>query len=178
MPLSPTMRRDVISAYGASFARIASWVVVSAIVYRKLGASAFALLTLVRSTVGLLAYSAWGLGPAMISRLASASAAPVIVTAVDEEAPTPILSYASRGNVTPNKVYSSAMWMVALIALGATFLAGFYSVAFNRIHNAPTGYSNSYFLFFFVFTMCLGVIARVTGEVSGAVLQTNNRIAL
>src|SRR3954468_23863337 len=125
MSLSPTMRRDVISAYGASAARIASWVIVSAVIYRRLGANAFALLTLVRSTVGLLAYSAWGLGPAMISRLASASATPVIVTAIEDEAPSPVLRYASPPNVTPRTVYSSAMWMILLIALGAIFLGGF-----------------------------------------------------
>src|SRR5256885_15941253 len=100
MPLSSTMRRDVLSAYGASAARIASWVIVSAMVYRKLGADAFAMLTLVRATVGLLAYAALGIAPAMISRLASASVAPVIRAPIDDEAPLPVLNYQSRAAET------------------------------------------------------------------------------
>ena len=50
---------------------MASWVIVSAIVYRQMGKGAFALLSFVRGTIGILNY-AWSLAPAMIRLLAEA----------------------------------------------------------------------------------------------------------
>src|SRR5438045_2321969 len=89
---SGNMRRDVISAYGASVARIASWVVVSAAVYRLVSPGAFALMSLVRATIGILNYASVGLAPAMIRLLAEAKAArPVIALQAQsdlERAPT------------------------------------------------------------------------------------------
>ncbi len=67
-----TLRRDIASAYLVTAARIGAWAVVSALVYRRLGADAFAMLALIRSTVGLLAYTSLGLAPAMVRALAEA----------------------------------------------------------------------------------------------------------
>ena len=69
-----TMHRDVASAYAASAARIISWIVTSAAVYRIAGAGAFAILSLVRATIGILNYASVGLAPAMIRLLAEAKA--------------------------------------------------------------------------------------------------------
>src|SRR4051812_35063631 len=69
---SSSLRRDIASAYVASASRIASWVVVSAVVYRTIGAEAFGLVALVRATVGLLGYAGIGLGPALIRVLSVA----------------------------------------------------------------------------------------------------------
>src|SRR2546421_217533 len=114
MTLSPTMRRDVMSAYGASAARITSWVIVSAMVYRKLGADAFAMLTLVRATVGLLAYAALGIAPAMISRLAGASVTRVVPTPIEDEAPLPVLNYQSKtvARSEPQVIFFNALMVV------------------------------------------------------------------
>src|SRR5262245_37927606 len=74
MSAPSTMRRDILSAYGASFARIASWVVVSGAVYRFVHPGAFALMSLTRGTIGILNYASVGLAPAMIRLLAEARA--------------------------------------------------------------------------------------------------------
>src|SRR4051812_20101998 len=74
MPSSSTIRRDITSAYGASFARIASWVIVSGAVFRFVSPGAFALMSLVRGTIGILNYASVGLAPAMIRLLAEARA--------------------------------------------------------------------------------------------------------
>src|SRR5580765_2926465 len=65
-----TMRRDLIWAYVASGSKIASWAIVSAIVYRKAGKLEFGMLSMVRGTIGILNYTALGLAPAMVRLLA------------------------------------------------------------------------------------------------------------
>src|ERR1043165_2203811 len=55
-----SMRRDIVSAYAVTAARVASRVIVSAVVFRRLGVEALGVLTLVRATVGILGYTALG----------------------------------------------------------------------------------------------------------------------
>ena len=64
------MRRDVLSAYAASAAKILSWVTVSGLVYRYIGRTEFAVLALIRGTIGILNYTTLGLSPAMIRLMA------------------------------------------------------------------------------------------------------------
>jgi O-antigen/teichoic acid export membrane protein len=73
-PAGGTLRRDIASAYLVTAARVGAWAVVTALVYRRLGADAFAMLALIRSTVGLLAYTSLGLAPSMVRALAAAGA--------------------------------------------------------------------------------------------------------
>src|SRR5436190_2537039 len=77
MDPTSSMRRDIISAYLASAAKIASWVVVSAIVFRVGGMAEFGLLALIRATIGILQYASMGLGPALVKLSAEADAANV-----------------------------------------------------------------------------------------------------
>src|SRR5438045_2706603 len=63
-----SMRRDLVSAYAATSAKLASWALVSAVVFRA-DARAFALLALVRATIGILNYTSLGLAPGMIRLL-------------------------------------------------------------------------------------------------------------
>src|SRR5687767_5925834 len=67
-----SIRLDVATAYVVTAARVGAWALVSALVYRRLGAAAFAVLALVRATAGLLAYTSLGLAPAMVRFLAEA----------------------------------------------------------------------------------------------------------
>ena len=95
---SSSLRRDIAStAYLASASRITSWVVVSALIYRR-DVSAFAVLTLIRSTIGLLNYTTLGLAPAMIHSIAQmhtvAAGAWPSVLPVDE--PPLTVHYADR----------------------------------------------------------------------------------
>src|SRR5437868_9223994 len=98
-----TMRRDIASAYLVTASRIGAWAVISGIAYRQLGPEPFALLTLVRATVGLLNYTSLGLGPALVRLLNEPQppfAQPVIPLqespAISEEpAAAPTLQYAN-----------------------------------------------------------------------------------
>src|SRR2546430_17006662 len=70
-----SMRRDIVSAYLASGAKIVSWVVVSAVVYRVGGAAQFGVLALICATIGLLQYVSMGLGTAIVKLRAEEGAA-------------------------------------------------------------------------------------------------------
>ena len=66
-------RRDIFWAYAVSLARVASWIIVYGILYRRVGPEAAALLALVRWTLGLLNYASAGLAPAILHFAAKAS---------------------------------------------------------------------------------------------------------
>src|SRR5258706_5445789 len=95
-----TMRRDILSAYAASGARVMSWVIVSALVYRR-SPPAFAVLALVRGTIGVLNYAALGLLPAMI-RMFAATAPAARVASREEATPAEQDGTLALGYVTPN----------------------------------------------------------------------------
>ena len=172
------MRRDVISAYGASGARIASWIVVSAVVYRKLGPDDFALLALIRSTVGLLGYCAFGIGPAIISRLARADAVTTIDTSVEDGAPIQILPYESKCSVaSADSICSNGLLAVFALALIGLVLAGIYALRIDRIHILPAPiYPDDASLL--AFTTAAGILVRIISDVPGAALQARGRISL
>src|SRR4051812_31555316 len=65
-----SLRRDILTAYLASGSRVLSWVIVSALVYRR-STEAFAMLALVRGTLGILNYASLGILPAMIRAIAA-----------------------------------------------------------------------------------------------------------
>src|SRR3954468_12562289 len=80
------LRADVLSSYALTLSRIAAWAGVSAIVFRRDGAEAFALLALLRGTITLIGYTSLGLGPAMVRMLAEAAAPAPSSTPAGEQA--------------------------------------------------------------------------------------------
>jgi O-antigen/teichoic acid export membrane protein len=66
------LRRDIVSAYLVTAARVFAWIVVTGSVVRVAGRGAFAILALVQTTVGILEYAAIGLSPAIIRMSAEA----------------------------------------------------------------------------------------------------------
>lgn len=182
-PLSP-MRRDIGSAYVASLSRIASSVIVSAIVFRVLGPGPFALLALVRATIGLLNYLTLGLGPAMVHYLAAegqpnASAHALrAVAAGPEDVPT--LDYATIKPDEPKGIKSLYANGLAL-AYGAAII-GFLAVAvyasgFGKLHALPAGV-NQRVAIQFVLLMGWSTLLRLASEPAGAVLQVRGQITL
>ena len=69
MTRPPSLRGDLASATLLAASRVASWLVVFALVYRTLGPEAFATLALLRGTTGLLRLFGLGLGPALVREL-------------------------------------------------------------------------------------------------------------
>src|SRR2546421_8648328 len=145
-PPASSFRKDIASAYAVTFARVASWVIVSAIVFRRLGADALGVLTLIRATVGILNYTSLGLGPAMVKLLADAATAkpqaiPVAVLAVDDDAESrPLLAYAQNAPDPPPaseiaRVYvtgETRAWQLGILGL---ILGALYAYWFGALHN-------------------------------------------
>src|SRR5687768_15991044 len=92
-----SMRRDITSAYAASGARILSWFVIAALLFRY-RESHYAMFALVRATVGLLNYTTLGLAPAMVRLIDDArerAAAPAEAHQhLDDPTSTHVLDYA------------------------------------------------------------------------------------
>jgi O-antigen/teichoic acid export membrane protein len=149
------IRREILAAYFASASRVLSWVIVTAVVYRRLGPDLFAILALVRTTIGLLNYTTLGLAPAMVR----------------------MLSLEKRDAETPSEVYSSAMALAALASLGGVAMALAYAVLFAVLHRLPAAEAHENFGPF-VFLMGLGMVFRIVSDAPGAVLQVRARITL
>src|SRR4051812_16031804 len=125
MPVSSSIRRDVISAYAATFARIVSWVVVSGAVYRFISPGAFGLMSLVRGTIGILNYASVGLAPAMIRLLAEARA-PRRAIPVNESNELEY-AHAPRAVIDPvREVYVNGVaWSLIACCIGMIILRGY-----------------------------------------------------
>lgn len=151
------MRRDIASAYLASGARILSWVIVSGLVYRLLGPNEFAMLALVRGTIGLLNYTSFGLAPALIHRASQAS---------QDGSPQSSLV----------ALYSNAQTVAMVSGIAGLALTAGYAWSFNSLYRVPpelTGQMSAIVLF-----IGIGVLMRLTSDGAGAILQVRDRIFL
>lgn len=187
-PHASTMRRDVISAYILTLARIASWIVVSAIVFRRLGPSDFAIVALIRSTVGLLSYVSFGIGPAIIRLLSIAEKTPLATLASSsvESVPqiptsTNVLGYA-RDSAPPKpneeilSIYVTGERIALALGLVGLLLTAVYSQVYSLLHEIPDSQErDSNFL---VLTFGVGIVLRMISDAPSALLQVRGRIAV
>lgn len=176
-----TMRRDLATAYLASATRLASSVIVSALVFRFIGTAEFAMLALVRGTIGILNYVSFGLAPALIRHGADTVRQPrpalVINPLVDSSTRTLDYQDASPNPIPPlARLHSTALG----IAYAATLLGGLvtlaYSAWFNVLYHVPAGLEHLMPLV--VIWIGGGLLLRLASDASGAVLQIRGRIAL
>jgi O-antigen/teichoic acid export membrane protein len=155
-----TLRRDIASAYAAAGARIVSWIIISALVYRHDGAGAFAMLALVRATLGLLNYTTIGLAPAMIHFLPHSA-----------RQPTPQAGHSLE------RLYCNGIalaWAAALLGI-ALLLA--YAAWFARSHAGLPNVSPSQ-LRMLLIAMGIGTILRLASDPASALLQIRGHLAL
>jgi O-antigen/teichoic acid export membrane protein len=161
---SSSIRRDVVSAYAATAAKIGSWVIVSGLVFRQLSEASFAMLALVRGTIGILTYTTLGLSPAMIRMLAEARRwrERAIATADAEQDPTRVL-YANGLLIA---------LMCGVLGVAATLV---YAAGFNRIYDVPLLVREQ--MFWVVLWLGFGTVLRLMSDAPGSVLQSHGRIA-
>jgi O-antigen/teichoic acid export membrane protein len=151
------IRREILSAYLASGSRLLSWIVVSAVVYRRLGPDYFAVLVLIRTTIGLFNYTTLELAPAMVRMLALEKAEPNSVS----------------------EVYSSAAALAGITAIAGTILAAKFADFFPVLFRLPRTLAD-YGDYFWatVFSMGLGMVFRIISDSAGAALQVRGKIPL
>ncbi len=165
---------QVAASYAASTARVASWLVVSAVVYRWGGADQLAILMLVRGTIGILSYTSLGLTPALVQLLSqpnkhpAPASAPVSKTLGYAHAPED--SDADRAK----NVFHTAMVITFLAtAIGAGVVV-FYAMNFHRVHAGASGHSVN--VFAVVMLIGFAVLVRIAGDTFGAKLQAKRKI--
>src|SRR5688500_7156082 len=161
------MRRDVLSAYLATGSKILSWVIVLGLVYRFVDAADFAMLALIRGTIGILNYTTLGLSPAMIRMLAEAERAKPQAAQGAE-----VLPYFTPERPETHGIralYSNGM-LIALIsgAIGVTITI-VYARVFNRFFHMPTRLEATMPLV--VIGMGVGTMFRLMSDAPGSVLQ-------
>lgn len=164
-PRDPTFRRDIVSAYVAAASRIGSWVVVSAMVYRAFGAPAFAMLALVRGTIGLLNYITLGLAPALIHWSASAGRRP------DNEPP----KSGSTTDISLPALHSTALGIVYAAGAVGLVLICIYAASFEHLYNVFESFHGE--MAPLVLWIGIGTLLRLMGDAPGAVLQVQSGIA-
>lgn len=173
-PPRSTMRGDLLWAYVASGSRIISWAAVSSIVYRRGGAAEFAMLAMVRGTIGILNYTAVGVAPAMVRVLAEAR---------NNTPPAPVLPV-EGGNLldyqtTPppsreQVIYASGIALALLSLVVGLVLTGIYAHYFDSWHRVPVRLK--FVMPMVVLCIGFGTLLRLFSDVPGAVLQTRGMI--
>jgi O-antigen/teichoic acid export membrane protein len=165
------MRRDLLSAYAASGARVLSWVAVSALLFRA-DPLAFAMLALIRGAVGLLNYTTLGLAPAMVRSLAQAREAREETFATEHSA---VLSYARPTRDPVQVVYASGKLAALITGVVGLALALLYAAGIEYVHKLPAHIGASEAAEAALF-MGIGTVLRLMSEAPGAVIQTTASI--
>ena len=174
---------DLFWAYAAAGAKVLSWVVVSGLVFRRMGAFELGLLALARATVGILNYAGVGLLPALVHRMTLALQSPAREQATHGVDFTGnILPYASQASVLPPRSPLDPAYTNGLaILVGATILAAIplalYAHAFPALHDVPSWRTNSGSLRAAVLFIGIGTLVRLISDVPGAALQATGRIS-
>jgi len=174
-----TMRRDLVSAYVASVSRIGSWVIVSALVYRFVGAPQFAMLALVRGTIGLLNYSSLGLAPALIhlaARIRSELAPAIPISGAEG---TRVISHRMPPDINEEPLralYANALLLAFRTGCVGILLSALYAMAFEHLYLVPQQLQGE--MAFIVLPIGIGTILRLAGDAPGGMLQVRGRIAL
>ncbi len=165
-----------------------SWIIVGAVVYRQLGEAAFAVLMMTRATLGLLNYTAFGMGPAVVHftgrALAKKPIDPIVAEPVEQTPPSatvmeyePIHSWrpppVRRGGESPSTVLFHAHVAVAIATIIGVMIAVAYSQFFGAIHDLPVGVARTEG---FVFWLGIGMLARLAGDSVAGASHALNRL--
>jgi O-antigen/teichoic acid export membrane protein len=162
------MRRDVISAYAATGAKIGSWVIVLGLAYRFGSPAEFALLALVRGTIGILNYTTLGLSPAMIRLIAEARG--------KQPAPTsPQLGYFNSSGEGIQTIYANGSIIALVCGVVGVAVSFLYARYFNVLFVAPP--QLQLVAPYVAAALGVGTVFRLMGDAPGSVLQANERIA-
>jgi O-antigen/teichoic acid export membrane protein len=177
---SSTMQRDVVSAYAATAAKILSWVIVLGLVYRFIDAADFAMLALVRGTIGILNYTTLGLSPAMIRMLAEAAGSAKHRAAGGDDARDAhgVISYFNPDDPQTRDVrtlYSNGMLIALFSGLIGIAVTIAYAGSFNRLFHMPDRLQSTMPLL--VIAMGVGTMLRLMSDAPGALLQARGLIA-
>jgi membrane protein EpsK len=157
-----SLRGDLLAAYLAAGARVFAWAAVSRLVFGG-GAhvAEFALLALIRSTIGVLNYTGVGLAPALVHFGSlvrhGASAA--------EDRPQQL-----------RRLYASALATALWLAMVGLLIACAYAIFFPHLHRVPTGLLRPASMA--ALLMAVGLVVRLMSDAPSAWLQSSGHFRL
>lgn len=151
-----SLRRDIVSAYLVTAARVLAWIIVTAAVFRIAGKSAFALLVVIQSTIGILEYAAIGLSPAIIHFTAEALRD-------------------THDSSQSQTVYANGFFMALLTAVGGAVLLAIFIRFFN---SSQTNLQSAGAASELVFLFGIATLLRLLSDAPGAALQTLGKISV
>jgi hypothetical protein len=170
------MRRDVISAYAASGMKIGSWIVVLGLLYRS-APWQFAIVALIRGTIGILNYTTFGLSPAMIRMLAERRndhAAQHDTGTLSYQTPTAAVT----GGMP--QLYANGLIIAMISGLAGLAISFVYARYFPDIYPASLKTAvvlPNAIMTTTVFWIGVGTVLRLMSDAPGSVLQAQGRIA-
>lgn len=164
----------MISAYAATGAKILSWVIVLGLLYRR-DVAEFAVLALIRGTIGILNYTSFGLSPAMIRLLSEAKR--VQPASTQPAAADSVLPYEAprHGEDGVAKLYANGLMIALLSGVVGLLAAAAYAVVFDDVYQMPDRLRP--WMFTPVCLVGLGTVLRLMSDAPGSVLQANGQIA-
>jgi len=185
-PAPSTFKKDLAAAYCATGAKVLSWAVVAGVAFRMHGVEVLAVLALARGTIGLLNYVTLGIGPAMVHMLARTNVPQKVVPVIEptELPASTVLDYARPKLEKPvvhvdpfSQLYADGLKAGFLMWIVGAILIQMYSAYFTSFHDVPKFLQREQ-LSYFVVGLGAGLLARLLGDVPGAVLQVRGKQAL
>jgi O-antigen/teichoic acid export membrane protein len=175
VPNASSLRRDIVSAYLVTFARVFAWIVVTATVVRTAGKDAFGLLAIVQSTVGILEYAAIGLSPAIIRLTAEALQKSRNHNASENTPEENEAVYDPQAHRLPavQTVYANGFAMAVLAAIGGGVLLTVFLLFFRL---SETNKETKGVALELVCMVGVSTLLRMMSDAPGAALQTSGQI--
>jgi hypothetical protein len=173
-----SLRRDIVSAYLVTAARVFAWIVVTGTVVRVAGQGAFAVLALVQTTVGILEYAAIGLSPAII-RMSAEAIREINESAGRREYPAretsaSVLDYTSEQYIEPVKtVYANGFALALLTAFAGLAIMG---LAIPYLRNIQANVATHGVALELIVMVGISTLVRMVSDAPGAALQTCGKI--
>lgn len=161
------------TSYTAAVARVVSWLIVSAIVFRRGGAEQLALLMLVRGTIGLLSYVSLGLGPALIHHLSKGATGSELSFVMSGDLKNPVSSGPDHSRKAQS-IFLHALILSVIAGVLGVGMVVVYGVCFSTIHENHPSWQG--LTFPVVVLMGAGLVIRLVSDVFGAGLQADHRI--
>ncbi|MBC7782620.1 MAG: hypothetical protein H7144_02180 [Burkholderiales bacterium] len=162
----------LLTSYASSIARVLSWAIAAAVVYRYQGADELAVLMLLRGMVGLLSYMTAGLTPSLVHALSRPSA---VITLNDSDGPLDYEPVTPRQTQpTHDTIFNTAL-IVVICASGVAAAAAFFYAShldwFHQIAASQPFSATAQDAYRITLGLAMAVILRSLSEVPAAKLQ-------
>lgn len=155
-----TIKSDLLAAYAAAGAKVLAWAAVSRLVLGGgVYAAEFALLALIRSTLGLLNYTSLGLAPTMIHFLSVARG-----------------GEQDSDRQQARRLYCNGLLIAAGLGCAGMLVVAVYASLFGHIHRVPAPLLHTASLAALLVGM--GMVLRLMSDASSAWLQTSGRFGV